>query len=30
MGWVELLLSLARYKGFPFEAELWDLEAQVA
>lgn len=30
MGRVELLLSLPRYKVFPFEAELRDLEAQVA
>jgi predicted HTH domain antitoxin len=28
MGRVEFLLSLARYKVFPFEAELRDLEAQ--
>ena len=30
MGRVEFLLSLPRYKVFPFEAELRDLEAQVA
>lgn len=30
MGRVELLLSLARYKVFPFEAELRDLETQEA
>jgi len=30
MGRVEFLLSLARYKVFPFEAELRDLEAQIA
>jgi predicted HTH domain antitoxin len=28
MGRVELLLSLGRFKVFPFEAELRDLEAQ--
>jgi predicted HTH domain antitoxin len=28
MGRVEFLLSLARHKVFPFEAELRDLEAQ--
>jgi predicted HTH domain antitoxin len=27
MGRVEFLLSLARYKAFPFEAELRELEA---
>ena len=30
MGRVEFLLSLPRYKVFPFEAELRDLEAQIA
>ncbi len=30
MGRVEFLLSLSRYKVFPFESELRDLEAQVA
>ena len=30
IGRVELLLSLARYKVFPFEAELRDLEAHRA
>jgi predicted HTH domain antitoxin len=30
MGRVEFLLSLPRYKVFPFEAELRDLEAEVA
>ena len=30
MGRVEFLLSLERYKVFPFEAELRDLEAQGA
>ena len=30
MGRVEFLLSLPRYKVFPFEAELRDLEGNVA
>jgi predicted HTH domain antitoxin len=30
MSRVEFLLSLARYKVFPFESELRDLEAQIA
>ncbi len=30
MSRVEFLLSLPRYKVFPFEAELRDLEAQIA
>ena len=30
MGRVEFLLNLPRYKVFPFEAELRDLEAHVA
>jgi hypothetical protein len=30
IGQVEFLLSLPRYKVFPFEAELRDLEAHIA